>query len=698
MSFTGMNPNRRYSLLEVSGGASRLRPRSSSTSVVTVTEATPELRTVGDRRPPPTPGYTPCFVSPRLAFSTQFNYDSPIQILTCRSNNVLKPVSKWTSRFYLCSGKGLFITVMLSLCFIGCMWMGGKEVPVPPGAAQHLCDAHGTGADCGGAHPVTSSLQKFLKDASTHEHTLTDQHRTKQEESEQVVAAGGQEERNYRPRVPTVQGQYEDNVREHLGDDPSSTVNPTQRGEETLNHMTLSSEDLQAVREGLARAKRSLIAEGRDPMQSNQDDMQKSMRVVEEEAILPQDFANRSPQPQYEPRGQPSPHYEAARPSQPQHGLSRHHQPNFAEDSRPHLRKDSTRRPQNSRLDFSNQNMPGENRQNHFRQPQLRQDTLGQSQSLADGSQRHYMPDEARKTNLRPLPSQNEDHRQPQLQQDATGQTHHSQEDRQREQMTEEVHQSHFRQVPPQHEVHKQPQLQQNINEQLHSSQEDSQREQMTEEVHQGHFRQVPTQHEVHKQPQLQQNINEQLYSSQEDSQREQVSEEARQSHFRQVPTQHEALGQPQPQEDTSEQPHRTPEDLQRQDSPEDERQRQQQALDQLYIQHMNLERNNYHREKQIVGKEISDRELLRHREQERLWEEQRRQTHNKSPQGQPRTPPQQRTPGSGLKQRESGRPHQEETRHREEFIPYDERHPAWRDQRLPRGVNPKRYYIHNDL
>lgn len=35
----------------------------------------------------------------------------------------------------------------------------GKEVLAPASEETHFCDAHGTGVDCGDAHPVTSSLQ-----------------------------------------------------------------------------------------------------------------------------------------------------------------------------------------------------------------------------------------------------------------------------------------------------------------------------------------------------------------------------------------------------------------------------------------------------------------------------------------------------------------------------------------------------------
>lgn len=50
------------------------------------------------------------------------------QVITCSSGNVLKPVTKWTSRFSVCSGKGLLVVAVLALCFVGCVWMGGESL------------------------------------------------------------------------------------------------------------------------------------------------------------------------------------------------------------------------------------------------------------------------------------------------------------------------------------------------------------------------------------------------------------------------------------------------------------------------------------------------------------------------------------------------------------------------------------------
>lgn len=87
-----------------------------------------EMSTRGSQRTPA----TPCFVSPRMAFSTQFSYDSPIQILTSSSPGALTPaaVSKLKGRcsmrrlsrrwkivlimFFTALGSGLFISRKMS--------------------------------------------------------------------------------------------------------------------------------------------------------------------------------------------------------------------------------------------------------------------------------------------------------------------------------------------------------------------------------------------------------------------------------------------------------------------------------------------------------------------------------------------------------------------------------------------------------
>ncbi|XP_071515484.1 uncharacterized protein [Panulirus ornatus] len=92
------SPDRRHSLLEVSQ-SSRWRPRSASMGMVDPNNFLTNSEG-GKRRASPSPCTTPCFVSPRMAFSTQFSYDSPIQILTSSSSGVLSPrsVSKFKRR------------------------------------------------------------------------------------------------------------------------------------------------------------------------------------------------------------------------------------------------------------------------------------------------------------------------------------------------------------------------------------------------------------------------------------------------------------------------------------------------------------------------------------------------------------------------------------------------------------------------
>lgn len=380
-----------------------------------------------------------------------------------------------------------------------------------------------------------------------------------------------------------MQGQYESNEQERLSL-PPSPGNSTQRDE--INQRTLSSEDLQAVREGLARAKRSFVSE---ESEANRGDNQQAMRVVDEALArnhetqqyiqpLPHDNrpyqpyleANRHPQVNVEVNNQPQPRYEANRPDQPQEYITQ---------------------PQNSHED-QRFYMPDDPRQSHLKQPSPHEG-VRQSQNLAEIHHRQNMPEEARQ------------------------------------------------QQTPHAEGPRQP----------HILKEDPQRQYMPEETPQHHFRQVQAE---------------------------------------------EAFTRPQPQENSIGHIQRTSEDHRLHRVEDDHN--YQQTLDQLYIQHMNLERNNYHREQQVVEKEIEQREMLERQRKEELWKDQRRQTHAMQPQEQNGTPQHHyRMPDSGMEQWE-GRSHYEEPQH-VEFIPYDERHPAWTNQRLPRGVNPNKYYIiHNDL
>ncbi|XP_063599746.1 putative uncharacterized protein DDB_G0271606 [Penaeus indicus] len=121
---------RRHSLLDVSL-APKWRHRSHSLGLVNVSGFSPglsQMSTSGSQRTPA----TPCFVSPRMAFSTQFSYDSPIQILTSSSPGALTPaaVSKLKGRcsmkrlsrrwkivlimFFTALGTGLFISRKMS--------------------------------------------------------------------------------------------------------------------------------------------------------------------------------------------------------------------------------------------------------------------------------------------------------------------------------------------------------------------------------------------------------------------------------------------------------------------------------------------------------------------------------------------------------------------------------------------------------
>ncbi|KAK7063142.1 hypothetical protein SK128_014479 [Halocaridina rubra] len=91
------------------------RPRSASASFLS-NSANRSVINSSHRAPA-----TPCFVSPRMAFSTQFDYDSPIQVLTSSSPCVFKPMSlkRWSSPCSLkrltphC--KALLILLLLSL-------------------------------------------------------------------------------------------------------------------------------------------------------------------------------------------------------------------------------------------------------------------------------------------------------------------------------------------------------------------------------------------------------------------------------------------------------------------------------------------------------------------------------------------------------------------------------------------------------
>ncbi|KAK3853771.1 hypothetical protein Pcinc_039705 [Petrolisthes cinctipes] len=110
------SPGRRCSLLLPPSEYSTCRPRSSSASVVDMKNFSPAL-TVSYRGAPHKPSCaTPCFVSPRMAFTTQFSYDSPIQILTSspRSMPRIRGLRKLSPRLKLLMS-GLLLSLALVL-------------------------------------------------------------------------------------------------------------------------------------------------------------------------------------------------------------------------------------------------------------------------------------------------------------------------------------------------------------------------------------------------------------------------------------------------------------------------------------------------------------------------------------------------------------------------------------------------------
>ncbi|KAK8399535.1 hypothetical protein O3P69_003539 [Scylla paramamosain] len=290
---------RRYSFLDLSSGSASLRPRSSSTSVLTVTESTPQLRSPADyRRPPPTPCTTPCFISPRMAFTTQFGYDSPIQIITCGGSNVLKPIVK---RFWLgpllCSKKGLLFVTLLTIGIVSFLLLNRKEYGL---RTEGQCDAQDSTAPCH-SHEAVNPLKvwRFLRRESfTSEQSTPDTEKSEapvaqegeekeeeeEEEEERVV-----EHRINRPRMLTVQGQYESSAEEMDEQDTSrksaftdkQQTGDEKRSEESEGRDHFSREDLQRVRRAV------MGGDGPYPEAQMNNEEQHSMRVISEEALPP---------------------------------------------------------------------------------------------------------------------------------------------------------------------------------------------------------------------------------------------------------------------------------------------------------------------------------------------------------------------------------------------------------------------------
>ncbi|XP_068216467.1 uncharacterized protein [Palaemon carinicauda] len=164
--FSGFNTQeRRRSSMSHLSTNEKWRPRSASTGVI---EVSPVTNFYSQRGPA-----TPCFVSPRMAFSTQFNYDSPIQVLTSSSPGVFMPMSvpKIPRRYSLkrlpLKCKALLSTLLLSLAI--CLYVFRKSI------ADGNVDCNLTGS-CGNHSHEHNDLQRFVRAVSgpgpTH-HTLT---------------------------------------------------------------------------------------------------------------------------------------------------------------------------------------------------------------------------------------------------------------------------------------------------------------------------------------------------------------------------------------------------------------------------------------------------------------------------------------------------------------------------------------------
>ncbi|XP_066940262.1 uncharacterized protein [Macrobrachium rosenbergii] len=127
------------------------RPRSASTGVL---ELSPVSNFYSQRGPA-----TPCFVSPRMAFSTQFNYDSPIQVLTSSSPGVFRPMSvpripgRYSLKRLPLKCKALLTVTLLSLAM--CLYLLRTSID-----ESIDCNLSGTCDDQSHEH---NSLERFVR-------------------------------------------------------------------------------------------------------------------------------------------------------------------------------------------------------------------------------------------------------------------------------------------------------------------------------------------------------------------------------------------------------------------------------------------------------------------------------------------------------------------------------------------------------
>nr|XP_045614533.1 uncharacterized protein LOC123768180 isoform X2 [Procambarus clarkii] len=176
------SPTRRHSMLDVSL-APKWRPRSASMSVVDVTKFSPQFTSgtgLMTRRPSPTPCTTPCFVSPRMAFSTQFAYDSPLQILSSGSPQALVKLKSKFGLKRLSRRWKIFLILVFSV-LAGTLFLvrtlgDNVQTKQNPEITCAEDDLNCLNGDTSHGHP---SFQRFLRAVSppsqpTHYHSLSE--------------------------------------------------------------------------------------------------------------------------------------------------------------------------------------------------------------------------------------------------------------------------------------------------------------------------------------------------------------------------------------------------------------------------------------------------------------------------------------------------------------------------------------------
>lgn len=150
--------HRRHSSYDVSL-APKWRHRSSSLGLVNVAGLSPgvaQMNTYSQRAPA-----TPCFMSPRMAFSTQFSCDSPIQILTSgKGHNMLDPGSIPRMRYSLKRiPRRCKIVLILLLIGIGAaLFVNRKLYDL---SSTNVCD--GEDKECEDSHFHKKLTERFLE-------------------------------------------------------------------------------------------------------------------------------------------------------------------------------------------------------------------------------------------------------------------------------------------------------------------------------------------------------------------------------------------------------------------------------------------------------------------------------------------------------------------------------------------------------